>query len=128
MQTVAERLNKQWGGASTAVHFIPEYYAQDMWSYAYLKTLGVYQQPDVRSAARAGVHDDYHYEAIMATVDPQTIRTAQRLAVGLYSVNGFDMSPPGTTLENGTKLIAYRAQLTVAAIRQAIAKRRATKQ
>ena len=128
MKTVAERLHTQWGGASTVVHFIPEYYAQDMWSYEYLKTIGVHQQPDVRSAARAGVHDDYHYEAIMATVDPQTIRTAQRLAVGLYSINGFDMSPPSTTLENGRKLIAYRAQLTVEAIRKAIAKRRAPKQ
>ena len=126
MKTVAQRLNKQWGGASTVVHFIPEYYAQDMWSYEYLKTIGVHQQPDVRSAARAGVHDDYHYEAIMATVDPQTIRTAQRLAVGLYSINGFDMSPPSTTIANGKKLIAYRAQLTVEAIRKAIAKRRAT--
>jgi creatinine amidohydrolase len=126
MKTVAERLHKQWGGASTVVHFIPEYYAQDMWSFEYLKTIGVHQQPDVRSAARAGVHDDYHYEAIMATVDPQTIRTAQRLAVGLYSINGVDMSPPSTTIANGQKLIAYRAQLTVAAIRKAIAKRRAT--
>ena len=66
--------------------------------------------------------------AIMATVDPQAIRTAQRLAVGLYSINGFDMSPPSTTLENGKKLIAYRAQLTIEAIRKAIAKRRATQQ
>src|SRR5215471_3009922 len=128
MKTVAERLNKQWSGTSTVVHFIPEYYAQDMWSYEYLKTIGVHQQPDVRSAARAGVHDDYHYEAIMATVDPQTIRTAQRLAVGLYSINGFDMSPPDKTIENGKKLIAYRTQLIVAAIRKAIAKRRAPQQ
>src|SRR5215813_2578262 len=111
MKTVAERLNKQWRGTATVVHFIPEYYAQDMWSYDYLKTIGVHQQPDVRSAARAGVHDDYNYEAIMATVDPQTIRTAQRLAVGLYSINGFDMSPPSKTLENGQKLVEYRANL-----------------
>ena len=31
-------------------------------------------------------------------------------------------------LENGKKLIAYRAKLTVEAIRKAIAKRRATQQ
>jgi len=103
------------------VHFIPEYYAQDMWSYDYLKTLGVHQRPDVRSEARAGIHDDYHYEAIMATVDPQTIRTEQRLAVGLYSINGFDMSPPSQTVAHGKKLVEYRANLTVAAIRKALA-------
>ena len=120
MRAVAERLNKQWGGPRS-VHFIPEYYAQDMWSYDYLKTLGVHQRPDVRSEARAGIHDDYHYEAIMATVDPQTIRTEQRLAAGLYSINGFDMSPPSQTVVNGKKLVEYRANLTVAAIRKVLA-------
>src|ERR1043166_2205070 len=104
MRAVAERLNKRWGGPRS-VHYIPEYYAQDTWSYDYLKTLGVHQRPDVRSEARAGIHDDYHYEAIMATVDPRTIRTEQRLAAGLYSINGFDMSPPSKTLENGKKLV-----------------------
>ena len=120
MRAVAERLNKQWGGPRR-VHFIPEYYAQDMWSYDYLKSLGVHQRPDVRSEARAGIHDDYHYEAIMATVDPQTIRTEQRLAAGLYSLNGFDMSPPSQTVVNGKKLVEYRANLTVAAIRRVLA-------
>ena len=123
MRAVAERLNKQWRGPRS-VHFIPEYYAQDMWSYDYLKTLGVHQQPDVRSEARAGIHDDYHYEAIMATVDPQTIRTEQRLAAGLYSLNGFDMSPPSQTVANGKKLVEYRATLTVTAIRKALASKR----
>jgi len=126
MRTVAGRLNKQWGGPPR-VHFIPEYYAQDTWSYDYLKTLGVHQRPDVRSEARAGIHDDYHYEAIMATVDPQTIRTEQRLAAGLYSINGFDMSPPSQTVAHGKKLVEYRANLTVAAIRQALASKRSAR-
>ena len=29
------------------VHFIPEYYDQDIWSFDYLKEIGVFQQPDV---------------------------------------------------------------------------------
>src|SRR4029453_3194042 len=109
------------------VHFIPEYYAQDMWSYDYLKTLGVHQRPDVRSEARAGIHDDYHYEAIMATVDPQTIARdkrlpqGQRLGAGLLSINGFNMSPPSQTVAHGKKLVEYRANFAVAAIRQALA-------
>ena len=93
-------------------------------SHQAFKTLGVHQRPDVRSEARAGIHDDYHYEAIMATVDPQTIRTEQRLAAGLYSINGFDMSPPSQTVVNGKKLVEYRANLTVTAIRQALEKTR----
>ena len=95
-----------------------------MWSYDYLKALGVHQKPDVRSAARAGIHSGYHYDAIMAIVDPQTIRTEQRLAAGLYSMNGFDMSPPSQTIANGKKLVEYRANLTVAAIHKALAQKR----
>lgn len=123
MRTVAARLTHTWRGTGTIVHYIPEYYTQDMWSFDYLKTLGVQQLPDIKSPARAGIHDDYHYEAIMATVDPRTIRTEQRLAAGHYSLNGFDMQPPSKTLENGKKLVEYRAQLTVDAIRKAIAHR-----
>lgn len=123
MKVVAKRLNERWSGSPTVVHFIPEYYEQDIWSFDYLKTIGVYQMPDVKSAMRAGIHTDYHYEAIMATVGPELIRTEQRIAAGEYEVNGFDMNPPSKTIENGKKLVDYRANLTVAAIRKATAKR-----
>ncbi|HEY7493250.1 MAG TPA: creatininase family protein [Candidatus Tectomicrobia bacterium] len=126
MREVAMSLNKKWHGTPTVVHFIPEYYEQDRWSFDFLKTLGVHQVPDVRSAARAGMHDDYHYEAIIATVDPRAIRTEQRLAAGQYTINGVDMRPPSKTLANGRKLVEYRAQLTVQAIRKAMGGRRAS--
>ena len=79
-----------------------------------------------KSPMHAGIHTDYHYEAIMATVDPESIRTEQRIAAGEYKVNGFDMDPPSKTIENGKKLVEYRANLTVDAIRKAIPKREAT--
>jgi creatinine amidohydrolase len=123
MKEVAEVLNKEWDGEPTVVHYIPEYYEQDMWSFDYLKTIGVYQEPDVQSDNRAGIHSDYHYEAIMATIDPELVRTEQRIAAGTYSVNGFDMNPPSTTIENGKKLVEYRADITVDAIRDAITQR-----
>jgi creatinine amidohydrolase/Fe(II)-dependent formamide hydrolase-like protein len=128
MKKVAEILNKEWDEESTVVHYIPEYYEQDIWSFDYLKTIGVYQKPDVKSDNRAGIHSDYHYEAIMATVDPKLIRTEQRIAAGTYSVNGFDMNPPSTTIENGNKLVEYRTNITVDAIRKAIARRGRKKQ
>jgi len=128
MKEVAETLNKEWGGDPTVVHYIPEYYEQDIWSFDYLKTIGVYQKPDVKSDNRAGIHSDYHYEAIMATVDPKLIRTEQRIAAGKYSVNGFDMNPPSTTIKNGKKLVEYRANITVDAIRKAIAQGGSKKQ
>ena len=120
MQTVSETLNAQWKDSGTRVHHVREYYEADMWSFDYLKEIGIKQIPDVKSASRAGVHDDYHYESIVATVDPRHIRVKERQAKGLFSINGVDMNPPEKTIENGKKLVEYRARLTADAIRKAI--------
>jgi creatinine amidohydrolase/Fe(II)-dependent formamide hydrolase-like protein len=120
MKAVASELSRKWEARETRAHFIPEYYEQDLWSYEYLKTIGVFQQPDVQSASRAGIHDDYHYEAILMTVDPNTVRMRERLEKGLFSINGVDLSPAEATIANGRKLVEYRASLTVAAIEKAI--------
>ena len=124
MKEVAEELNRTWVDGSTTVYYISEYYEQDKWSYNFLKTIGVHQTPDVQSASRAGIHSDYHYEAMMAVVDPRTIRTRERVATGAYSINGFDMNPPSKTIENGKKLVEYRANLTVAMIQKALEAKR----
>lgn len=124
MEEVAAELNRKWADGSTRAHFVPEYYEQDLWSYDYLKTIGIFQQPDVQSASRAGIHDDYHYEAIMMTVDPETVRMEERLAEGLFSINGVDMRPAAKTIENGKKLVDYRAEITVEAIEEKIASSR----
>ena len=121
MQTVADTLNGQWKDSGVRVHHVAEYYESDMWSFDYLKEIGIKQMPDVKSASRAGVHDDYHYESIIATVDPRHIRVKERQAKGLFSINGVDMNPPEKTIENGKKLVEYRAKLTVDAIKKAIA-------
>ena len=128
MKQVAELLNKKWADTPTVVHYIPEYYEQDRWSFDFLKTIGVHQKPDVKSAERAGIHSDYHYEAIVATVDPQLIRTKQRIAAGKYIINGVDMNPASKTVANGKKLVDYRAKITVEAIRRAIVKRKPNQQ
>ena len=119
MQAVTDTLNGQWKG-SVRVHHVREYYESDMWSFDYLKEIGIAQVPDVKSASRAGIHDDYHYEAIVATIDPRHIRVKERQAKGLFSINGVDMNPPEKTIENGKKLVEYRARLTVDAIQKAI--------
>jgi creatinine amidohydrolase/Fe(II)-dependent formamide hydrolase-like protein len=120
MQTVADTLHAQWKDSGVRVHHVREYYESDMWSFDYLKEIGIKQMPDVKSASRAGIHDDYHYESIVATVDPRHIRVKERQAKGLFSINGVDMNPPEKTIENGKKLVDYRTRLTVNAIRQAI--------
>jgi len=120
MQKVADDLNAKWAGSGGRVHHIREYYETDMWSFDYLKEIGIKQMPDVKSASRAGVHDDYHYESIIMTVDPAHVRVKERQAKGLFSINGVDMSPPAKAVENGKKLVEYRSKITVEAIQKAV--------
>ena len=122
MENVAAALNRAWADRPARVHFIPEYYTEDIYSCDYLKEeLGVFQQPDECVATRNEYHDDYHYSSIMATVDPNTIRADQRLEAGLFSINGVDLSPLELTVENGRRLVDYRAEITARAIRRSIA-------
>jgi creatinine amidohydrolase/Fe(II)-dependent formamide hydrolase-like protein len=120
MQSVTEMLTAEWKGSGVRVHHVAEYYETDRWSFDYLKEIGVRQVPDVKSASRAGIHDDYHYQAIIMTVDPAHVRMKERQAKGLFSINGVDMNPPERTIENGRKLVEYRARITVEAIRKAL--------
>jgi creatinine amidohydrolase len=120
MKAVAAELNGKWSSTPSRVHFIPEYYTQDMWSFDYLKTIGIRQQPDVRSASRAGVHDDYHYESLVAVVDPRHIRAEQRIKAGKFTINGVELQSVRAVVENGKKLAEYRATITVDSIRKAM--------
>ena len=121
MKEVAEELNAKWATAKARLHFVPEYYTQDMWSFDYLKSIGIRQQPDVRSASRAGVHDDYHYEALAAVADPAHIRAEQRIKAGKFNINGVNLESVRSVVANGRKLADYRAEITVEAIRKAMA-------
>ena len=121
MQAVTETLNAEWSGTPARVHFIPEYYSEDIYSCEYLKEeLKVFQQPDVCSATRNQYHDDYHYSSIIATTDPDRIRAQQRMEAGLFSINGVDLGPLEKTVANGRKLVQYRARITARAIRRSI--------
>lgn len=120
MKAVAGELNTKWSASKARVHFIPEYYSQDMWSFDYLKSIGIRQVPDVRSASRAGVHDDYHYESLVAVDDPVHIRAEQRIKAGKFSINGVNLESVDAVVANGRKLAEYRATITAAAIQKAV--------
>ena len=124
MRNVAGALNAKWAAESTRVHFLPEYYDQDRWSYDYLKTLGITQinkttgQPaDARTDTRNGMHDDIYYESQIAVVDPALIRADQRRKAGLLSLHGVDESDVKTLVEIGRKLAEYRAGITAQAFK-----------
>ncbi len=121
MRTVADALNKAWVDRRSRVHFIPEYYTEDIYSCDFLKTeLGIFQQPDNCVATRGEYHDDYHYSSIIATTDPERIRARQRIEAGLFSINGIDLNPIELTIRNGRRLVHYRAEITARAIRESI--------
>ena len=124
MQNVADALNAAWADGPGRVHFIPEYYREDIYSCEFLKAeLNIHQQPDDCVATRNEYHDDYHYSSIIATTDPERIRARQRIDAGLFSINGVDLSPLEKTIENGHRLVRYRAEITARAIRASIASR-----
>ena len=124
MRNVAAALNQRWvrAGSDARVHFLAEYYEEDMWSYAFLKKLGITQidetpgQPrDQPGHTRNGIHDDVYYEAQIAVQDPSLIRWTQRERAGLLSLHGVDLRPLKRLVDVGRKLAEYRAGITARA-------------
>ena len=113
MKEVAAELTAKWAGGRTTIHFVPEYYdypGLQRW----LETQGIHQVDE-------GLHDDYGITSIMMTVDPNTVRLKQRMQKGKFSINGVKLAPAKNTIAMGKKAADYRATITVAAIRKALA-------
>ncbi len=113
MKAVAEALNAKWKDGKTRVHFIPEYYDYPGVT-KWLEAQGIKQTSE-------GIHDDFAIPSIMITVDPTTVRMKQRQAAGKFRINGVDLNPPEKTIEWGKKVVDFRAEATVKAIRAAVA-------
>lgn len=109
MKEVAEELNKAWATTDTRALFISEYYdwpGRQQW----LAQRG-YRELD------EGIHDELSAEAIMLSVDPDSVRMAERVAAGKFSVNGVPLAPADKTAAVGRQLVAHIAELTAQAIR-----------
>lgn len=118
MQNVADKLNAEWKDARA--HHIAAYYTEDMWSYDYLKQLGIVQQPDELTAFRNNIHTDLVYESVMALVDPELVRASTRLAIGDFSVHGIEFESAEAMQELGRKIVSYRTDITVRAMHEAL--------
>ena len=57
----------------------------------------------------------------MMVVDPTSVRLKQRIAAGKASINGVPIAPAEKTIEWGKKIVDYRAEITVKAIREKLA-------
>jgi creatinine amidohydrolase len=119
MTDVAKELNTKWKGDPARVFYLTEYYTEDIWSYDYLKQIGIVQKPDVRSATRWDIHDDYHYEALVALQDPKLIHAEQRIKANKFSIYGVEIGSVEKMRENGRKLAEYRATITLNALKKA---------
>jgi creatinine amidohydrolase len=134
MRNVAEALNKKWiaESAPARVHFLPEYYTEDQWSYDFLKSQGIVQidksapadRQDRRTDTRNGMHDDIYYEAQAAVQDPKLIRMDQRIKAGLFTLHGVDLAPISKTVQLGRDLAVYRAGITARAFQNSVKKLR----
>jgi len=112
MKQVAADLNARWADGKTRLHFIPEYY--DFSTVAkWLKEQGINQVSE-------GLHDDFAMTAQMMLVDPTTVRMKERIAAGKFRINGVDLAPAEKTIEWGRKIVDFRADLTVAAIKKSM--------
>ena len=112
MKAVAAELNAKWTDGKTKLHFIPDYY-----NYGdvkkWLEEQGLKQTDE-------GLHDDFAITAIMMTVDPTSVRMKQRIAAGNFRINGIDLAPAEKTIAWGRRIIDYRADVTVQALRKSL--------
>jgi creatinine amidohydrolase len=114
MKAVAARLSGKWNDGRCRLVFIPEYYNTAPVT-KWLESQGIKQTPE-------GLHDDFAMEATMLAIDPSSIRMKQRIAAGNFRINGVDLAPAEKTIEWGRKIIDFRAESTVKAIRNALEK------
>jgi creatinine amidohydrolase/Fe(II)-dependent formamide hydrolase-like protein len=115
MEAVATLLNERWG--TNAAHFVAEFYRYaDV--FEFMKTeLGI-EEP-----VNDGTHDDFVITSIMLASDPGTVRWQQRVDKGLATINGLSIADREKTAEIGRRLLKYRVDTTVEAIRRAVGSR-----
>jgi creatinine amidohydrolase/Fe(II)-dependent formamide hydrolase-like protein len=109
MRNVAATLNGQWRGAPQVI-YVPEYYDYAGVT-AWVQQQGIVQQPQ-------GLHDDFVMSAQLIALEPRLARAPQRMAAGKFSINGVALAPVEKSAEWGRRIIDYRAEQTVEAIRR----------
>jgi creatinine amidohydrolase/Fe(II)-dependent formamide hydrolase-like protein len=119
MQAVADELREAWAGEDVVIAHIAEYYNYDDVLAFQRDELGIDEDPRLE-----GLHDDYYITSIIMNDDPEYVRFQQRVDAGKASINGISILPLEKALEDGRRLIEFRTDVTVAAMRAAIAEQR----
>jgi len=112
MGNAATALNERWG--ETRAHYISEFYRyRDVFTYME-NDLGIVE------GKNDGHHDDYVITTIMMVTDPETVRYSQRLEAGLASINGLSIEDKEKSISIGKKLLQFRIDTSVKAIKAVI--------
>jgi creatinine amidohydrolase len=117
MRAVARELSAKWSSGAR-IHHVPEYYN---WTSAggvrqFVKDNGIDE-----NATADGIHDEYGLTAVMMANDPKIVRFDERVAAGKATINGISITPKDKTIEMGKKIVEFRANTAVDAIKKAIA-------
>lgn len=118
MRNVAQELSAKWAGAANIYH-IPEYYN---WTSKGGVREFVVNAGIPEKANAEGIHDEYGLTAVMMAYDPKLIRYDERAKAGKLTINGIDISDKAKVIEMGKKIVEFRANVAVDAIKKAIAK------
>jgi creatinine amidohydrolase/Fe(II)-dependent formamide hydrolase-like protein len=116
LRAVAQELSAKWAGTPVIAH-VPEFYN---WTSAggvrqFVKDNGIAENPTAE-----GIHDEYGLTAALMAIDPALVRLDQRVAAGKATINGISIVPKEKTIEMGRKIIEFRANNAVAAIKKVI--------
>ena len=112
MAAVAQALNQRWG--ETVAHHIPEFYDNEGVVAHMENELGIVE------GESDGYHDFYWITALQMVTDPATVRYDERVAADKATINGVSIAPKEKTIEVGKKLMQFRIEQTVKAIRASI--------
>src|SRR5688572_22536204 len=107
-------LNEAWKGEGAMAFAIPEYYNYADVEKFEEEVLGIYEKLE-------GYHDDYYISSIIATVDTNGIRMPERRKAGKFVINGVPLDPIEKTIANGKRIIEFRTDAAVAAMKKALA-------
>jgi creatinine amidohydrolase/Fe(II)-dependent formamide hydrolase-like protein len=113
MTEVVQTLNAEWKGDRAVAYAIPEYYNYADVEKFEEEVLGIHEKLE-------GYHDDYYISSIIATVDTNGIRMPERRKAGKFVINGVPLDPIEKTIANGKRIVEFRTDATVAAIKKAM--------
>jgi creatinine amidohydrolase len=120
MKDAAATLNGEWAKTpcvapckNAVAYFIPEFYNYADVEKFEEEALGIHEKLE-------GYHDDYYISSIIATVDTNGIRMPERVKAGKFVINGVPLAPIEKTIANGKRIVQFRTDAAVAALKKAM--------